>query len=104
MLMSNYLRNKFLASTKCSVVNTRSQKGELMRRLRKLLALLTFVSAPAYAAHQSQHATKTTAKSTGPQVQAAYKEMQENMGIAPDFFKAFPAYAISGAWEEDKNV
>jgi AhpD family alkylhydroperoxidase len=88
---------------KSFMVNIGSQKKEnLMRHFKKILALLTLVAAPAFAAHTVPKSTKN--RSVNPEVQAVYKDMQESLGLVPDFFKAFPEYAIVGAWDEIKSV
>lgn len=39
-----------------------------------------------------------------PQAKAAYKEIEETFGMVPTFLKEFPQEAISGAWQEMRDV
>lgn len=39
-----------------------------------------------------------------PQAKAAYKEIEETFGMVPTFMKEFPQEAISGAWQEMRDV
>lgn len=36
--------------------------------------------------------------------EAAYKDIQDTLGVVPSFFKAFPQAGIAGAWAEFKAV
>jgi AhpD family alkylhydroperoxidase len=36
--------------------------------------------------------------------QAAYKDIEQTLGLVPGFFKAFPESGIAGAWAEFKSV
>jgi AhpD family alkylhydroperoxidase len=36
--------------------------------------------------------------------QAAYKDIEQTLGIVPGFFKAFPPAGIAGAWTEFKSL
>jgi AhpD family alkylhydroperoxidase len=36
--------------------------------------------------------------------EAAYRDIQQTLGVVPDFFKQFPAAGIAGAWQEFKTV
>lgn len=39
-----------------------------------------------------------------PQAKTAYKEIEETFGMVPTFLKEFPQEAISGAWQEMRDV
>ena len=36
--------------------------------------------------------------------EAAYRDMQQTLGVVPGFFRQFPAAGIAGAWQEFKTV
>ena len=36
--------------------------------------------------------------------QAAYRDIEQTLGLVPGFFKAFPAAGIAGAWSEFKSL
>jgi AhpD family alkylhydroperoxidase len=36
--------------------------------------------------------------------EAAYRDIQQTLGVVPGFFKQFPAAGIAGAWQEFKTV
>lgn len=52
----------------------------------------------------SYHANSAQMSAENPQAQAAYKEIQETFGMVPTFLKDFPQEAISGAWQEMRDV
>ncbi|MDP2339857.1 MAG: carboxymuconolactone decarboxylase family protein [Deltaproteobacteria bacterium] len=67
-----------------------------MNNKKYLIALaLALVAAPVIA-------QKVKAKSA--EAEATYKDIQATLGSVPEFFKAYPDYAISGAWLEMKSV
>ena len=43
------------------------------------------------------------AKAQDASAQAAYRDIEQTLGIVPSFFKAFPESAIAGAWAEFKS-
>lgn len=52
----------------------------------------------------SSYAQAASMSAENPQAQAAYKEIQETFGMVPTFLKEFPQEAISGAWQEMRDV
>ena len=43
------------------------------------------------------------AKSEDASAQAAYRDIEQTLGVVPGFFKAFPESGIAGAWAEFKS-
>ena len=65
-------------------------------RLLKTLATLAAISAT------FALATPASAQDAG--AQAAYRDIEQTLGLVPGFFKAFPPSGIAGAWSEFKSL
>lgn len=63
--------------------------------------LATFVAAISLGAAM---ATAPVASAEDASAQAAYRDMEQTLGMVPGFFKQFPAAGIAGAWAEFKTV
>lgn len=46
---------------------------------------------------------KTQAATVNPAAQQTYKDIEKTLGFVPEFLRAYPEVAISGAWEEMKS-
>lgn len=71
-----------------------------LKRHRASLAALAMALATVPALAQSP--VRQAASSEG--AEAAYRDIQETLGVVPGFFKAFPQAGIAGAWAEFKAV
>ncbi len=67
-----------------------------MRRLHRIgLALAVALAIGGFA---------NTVRAEDATAQAAYRDMEQTLGIVPGFFKMFPEAGIAGAWNEFKTV
>jgi len=71
-----------------------AQQEDVMRKLS--LVALTLASALA--------ATTQVARSDDAAAQAAYRDIEQTLGLVPTFFRQFPESGIAGAWSEFKSV
>ena len=65
-------------------------------RLLKTLAASVAISASL--------ALATPASAQDASAQAAYRDIEQTLGLVPGFFKAFPQSGIAGAWSEFKSL
>jgi len=75
------------------------RKEEIMRNPTRLLTTLA-----ATAAISASFLLTTTASAQDANAQAAYRDIEQTLGLLPGFFKAFPQSGIAGAWSEFKSV
>ena len=64
--------------------------------MRKLTLVLTLASALTTTAQVAQAQDATA--------QAAYRDIEQTLGLVPTFFRQFPESGIAGAWAEFKSV
>ena len=70
-----------------------------MRKTTALLASLVIGAAVCAITTKAQIAGAQDASA-----QAAYRDIEQTLGLVPGFFKAFPQSGIAGAWAEFKTV
>jgi AhpD family alkylhydroperoxidase len=71
------------------------------RSLSLALASLALFLLSACGFSRTAHAQE---RSTSPEAQATYSDIEKTLGLVPSFMKAFPEEAIGAAWDEFKGV
>src|ERR1700724_4818369 len=70
--------------------------------MRKTTALLVSLAVSAAVCAITTPAQIAAAQDAS--AQAAYRDIEQTLGLVPGFFKQFPEVGIAGAWAEFKNV
>jgi AhpD family alkylhydroperoxidase len=70
-----------------------------MKAVMQGLFLAVVISTPAFG-----QAPAAQRRAPGPEYQAALKDIQQTLGMVPEFLRSFPDYALPGAWEEMKAI
>jgi AhpD family alkylhydroperoxidase len=71
---------------------------------RSLFLALVSLSVVLLSAGPSSRTAHAQEKSSSPEAQAAYADIEKTLGLVPSFMKAFPEEAIGAAWDEFKAV
>jgi hypothetical protein len=70
--------------------------------MRKTTAVLISLAVSAAVGGIATHAQMAGAQDAS--AQAAYRDIEQTLGLVPGFFKQFPESGIAGAWAEFKSV
>jgi AhpD family alkylhydroperoxidase len=76
----------------------------LQKITKKQLAALAVGGAVISALVAAPVVAQRTTTARNPEAEATYRDIQNTLGVVPEFMRMYPEFAIQGAWEEMKGV